>query len=115
MNPVDAWVSGLLFPLALWILLSGLDDFILDLACLYQWASDRFFKRGRVGAPTEGDLQKVRQKRIAVFVPLWREASIIGKMMEHNIAASKYRNHDFFLTLKFPTNSMLPTPSPPFV
>ena len=39
----------------------------------------------------------VPQKRIAVFVPLWKEHRVIQKMVEHNITANRYRNWDIFI------------------
>jgi adsorption protein B len=34
---------------------------------------------------------------MAIFVPLWREHRVIRHMVEHNVAAQKYRNYDFFI------------------
>ncbi len=40
---------------------------------------------------------RVREKRIAIFLPLWHEHSVIGLMLEHNIGAIRYANYDFFV------------------
>ncbi|MCU1262982.1 MAG: bacteriophage receptor, outer membrane protein, partial [Bryobacterales bacterium] len=36
-------------------------------------------------------------RRMAIFVPLWKEHRVIRRMVEHNIATQKYRNYDFFI------------------
>jgi adsorption protein B len=94
---LDRWVALCLAPLALWILLNGLDDLVLDLACFWSWLAVRFSKTAQFRRPTEAELDAVPQKRIAIFVPLWREHRVIQKMLEHNAAANRYRNYDFFI------------------
>ncbi len=37
------------------------------------------------------------RRRIAIFVPCWRESAVIGNMVRHNLAAIQYANYDFFL------------------
>ena len=86
-------MAACLFPIALAILISGLDDLALDAVCLWGWA------RGRLG----GLLRPIRptksapEKRIAIFVPLWHEHSVIGGMVEHNVAAVNYDQYHFFI------------------
>lgn len=92
MSALDSFVVVCLVPLAVLILLSGLDDLVLDVALLLRWLR----QRGEA-LPGEGDLKKIPEKRIAVFVPLWREHQVIGKMLEHNIAAIRYGSYDFFV------------------
>src|SRR5205807_2675255 len=36
-------------------------------------------------------------KRIAVFVPLWREHNVIRHMIEHNLMSNRYGPYDFFV------------------
>jgi len=93
----DRWVAVCLVPLACWVLFNGLDDLVLDIACAWSWAAGRFFKRAQFHQPTEAELDAVPQKRIAVFVPLWKEHRVIQKMVEHNITANRYRNWDIFI------------------
>ncbi len=93
----DHWVSLCLAPLALWVLLNGLDDLIIDLACACSWLAARLSRRAVFRRPSEAELDDVPQKRIAVFVPLWKEHRVIQKMVEHNISANRYSNYDFFI------------------
>lgn len=87
----------LLAPLAFWVLMSGLDDLVLDLACFASWLSRRLSKTPRFQWPGEAELDAIPQKRIAIFVPLWREYRVIHNMIEHNVAANRYRNYEIFI------------------
>src|SRR5215469_18099916 len=82
---------------AIWVLLSGLDDLFLDLACLYRWFVTTCLGRFRVQIPTGEELNLIPRKRIAIFVPLWREYQVIRHMIEHNLAVRRYDQADFFL------------------
>ncbi len=89
---VDRWVADLLAPLTLWVLLNGLDDLVIDMASLF-----RLFRRTREVMPAEAELAAVPERRMAIFVPLWKEHRVIQNMVEHNIACQRYRNYDFFI------------------
>jgi adsorption protein B len=87
---LDAAAGAILWPLAVWILLSGLDDlFVLFV----------FLARGgrREADPLPEQLDTLPQKRIAIFVPLWHEHAVIRRMLEHNLAAIRYSSYDFFV------------------
>lgn len=88
----DSLVSACLLPLAIFILISGLDDLVLDIALVV-----RLCTRRHDGHPDKRSLEATPEKRIAVFVPLWREHRVIAGMLEHNIAAIRYRSYDFFI------------------
>jgi len=97
MDWIDAAVAASLIPLAVWILLSGLDDLVLDAVCLRYWLQLRWQRRCPFQPPLEEQWREVRQARVAIFVPLWHEHKVIGGMLEHNTAAIKYSNYDFFI------------------
>src|SRR5712671_5238241 len=82
---------------AVWVLLSGLDDLFLDLACLCRWLVTVRLGRGCIPAPTDAELTQAPRKRIAVFVPLWHEHTVIRSMIEHNLAAHGYELCAFFV------------------
>ena len=94
--PVDAFLGICLFPLAILVLISGLDDLILAVACLADWWRKRRFGI-RMVHPPERELCALEEKRLAVFVPCWHESAVIANMVEHNVAAIGYHNYDFFI------------------
>jgi len=77
--------------LAVWILLSGLDDLFIALVAL--------LPRGerRCRWPADAEVASVPERRIAILVPLWKEQRVIGRMLERNLAAIRYANYDFFV------------------
>lgn len=87
---LDPWVAACLVPLAIWILVSGLDDLWITLVYL-------FHRRKAFAWPSEEELAGARQRRIAILVPLWHEQNVIAKMLEHNLEVIRYANYDFFV------------------
>ncbi len=77
-------------PVAVWIVISGLDDLFVTLA----WFATRHF---RFPWPSERAAQRAKERPIAVFVPLWQEHSVIGRMLRHNLDGIRYRNYHFFV------------------
>ncbi|HYZ83637.1 MAG TPA: glycosyltransferase, partial [Bryobacteraceae bacterium] len=90
----DRIVALLLVPLAGWLLLSGVDDLILNFVFVLQWLRERG-ERGRL--PSEEELASCPERLIAIFVPAWKEHKVIGRMLEHNLATIRYRNVHFFV------------------
>ena len=82
---------------ASWCLLSSVDDFFIDLVYLYRWFITNCLGYGRFHFPTERELACAPKKRIAIFVPLWKEYQVVRKMIEHNLAVHRYDQADFFL------------------
>ena len=87
----DEWAARILYPLAAWILLSGLDDLFVFAAWITSWC------RRRRRPPSEDQLAAVHEKRIAVLLPLWQEHAVIGQMAAHNLSAIRYSNYEFFI------------------
>jgi adsorption protein B len=94
---IDRWIVSLMGPLALWVIVNGVDDLFILLAAAYAWLRFRFTSRQQERGPTEKDLDAVPQRRMAIFVCLWREHGVIRDMVEHNIRTIRYRNYDFFI------------------
>src|ERR1700689_2503342 len=92
----DVGVARCLFPLAWIILISGLDDLVLDALCLGVWLRRRLRSRPAVLGLLEPARETTSEKTIAVFVPLWHEHAVIAGMVEHNAAAIHYENYHFF-------------------
>jgi adsorption protein B len=87
-SSVWAWVFGWLATL---LLLSGIDDFIPLSICVAQRFSKKPLPRSTLGEIVHPP------RRIAIFVPCWKESRVIGNMVRHNISAIRYSNFDFFL------------------
>jgi bacteriophage N4 adsorption protein B len=89
-----AWIEhgfmAILGLIALWILLSGLDDLFITLVFLWT-------RRGRFRWPDPAELDACSERRIAILVPLWHEDGVIGQMLDRNLAALRYRNYDVFV------------------
>jgi adsorption protein B len=91
---IDNLVATLLGPLAVLILLSGLDDLTLPSLWFWSWWRSR---RHASRFPAVEEMRLCPEKRIAIFVPCWHESAVIAKMIEHNVAAINYRNYSFFV------------------
>ncbi|MGA2145165.1 MAG: glycosyl transferase family protein [Bryobacteraceae bacterium] len=84
----DRWFIACLIPLASWILLSGLDDlFIVFVWCL---------PRRKRSLPSSAALARIPERRIAIFVPLWAEARVIGQMLRRTLSSVAYEKYDVF-------------------
>ncbi len=81
-------VHAIYFVLAVWMILSGLDDLWIDLAY--------FFTRLRPHKPPQEDLAQLPEARIALWVPAWREDAVIAGMLTHNTASIRYANYHIF-------------------
>ena len=87
---LDHLAAATLFPLAAWILVSGLDDLFVALVfCLPN--------RKRIEPPSDAELDRQPERRIALFVPLWKEHRVIGQMLERNLSVIRYQNYDVFV------------------
>jgi adsorption protein B len=94
---LDRLAAGVLAPLAMWVLASGLDDFFLDYCSL--WFAIGVWRRktpvcGPEGVPTAAPLP---EKKIALLIPAWREDAVIEQMLERNLAAIRYSNYEVFV------------------
>jgi adsorption protein B len=100
---VPAWLAGfdravlwLLAPLATAILLSGIDDLVVDFFWAFNWLKTKLRPEARLFPPGERQLDSAPRRRIAILLPLWKEHEVIGRMLEHNLAAVRYADYHFF-------------------
>ena len=101
--PVPVWLKAfdqavlwLLAPLAVAVLLSGLDDLAIDVVWLAAWIKRKVRPAASLFPPGPRQLESAPRQRIAVLVPLWQEHAVIGRMLEHNFAAIRYADYDIF-------------------
>lgn len=81
---------------AIFILLSSLDDFFID---AYYWLRQayRFVYIQRKHKPLDlGKLLEGEELPIAIMVPAWREDAVIAQMIENTVATLEYSNFKIF-------------------
>ncbi len=93
---LDRWVLAILAPLAVAILVSGLDDLLVDLAWAWSWIKSVLRPAAGMFPPGPRQLENAPIQRIAIFVPLWHEHEVIGRMLEHSLAAIRYPDYHIF-------------------
>lgn len=93
---VDRLMVRALAPLAGAILVSGLDDLVIDVAWAAAWLHRKLRPRAPLFPPGPRQLDSAPVQRIAILLPLWDEAEVIAQMVEHNIAAIRYPDYHFF-------------------
>ncbi|HEV1284015.1 MAG TPA: glycosyl transferase family protein [Bryobacteraceae bacterium] len=94
---IDHAVLWMLVPLAVAILISGLDDLVIDAAWAFSWLRGVFKPEARLFPPGPRQLEAAPQRTIAMLVPLWHEHEVIGRMLEHNLASIRYSGYHFFV------------------
>ncbi len=94
---LDGVVLGVLTPLAVAILISGLDDLLIDAAWAAVWIRGKFQPEARMFPPGPRQLDAAPQRTIAILVPLWHEHEVIAQMLEHNLASVRYSGYHFFV------------------
>jgi adsorption protein B len=77
---IDHLVLACLGPLAVMMLVSGIDDLLIDAVWLAGWLQ----------------LDNAPRQRIAILLPLWQEHEVVGRMLEHNLAAIRYAEYHIF-------------------
>ncbi|MGD0668212.1 MAG: glycosyl transferase family protein [Bryobacteraceae bacterium] len=80
-----------LVSMAVWILLSSLDDLFIALVAVFPKGKHTW------RWPAAAEAAGIPERRIAILVPLWKEQRVIGRMLERNLAAIRYSNYDFFV------------------
>ena len=97
MCSLDAWNAAWLVPLAVYVLVSGLDDLFLDISFVLRWIMFHWFGRPWFHWPALNERDAAPRRHIAIFVPLWHEHAVIGRMLERNIPATLMHAAEFFV------------------
>lgn len=82
--------------LAVLFILSGLDDLFFD---VYYWVRYliRIWKTRNYEPLSYEQLANKEEQMIAVLVPCWHEAGVIGTMLKHNCYSIDYTNYYIFV------------------
>src|SRR5688572_27595433 len=85
-----------LIALAIFFVISGLDDLFID---LYYWTHYliRLWKTRKYSPLTYQQLISNPEQLIAVLVSCWNEANVIGVMLQHNCNNIDYQQYYFFV------------------
>jgi adsorption protein B len=94
---LDRWIAELLLPLALWVLINGLDDLVIDVAALCGYLRQSLSRDPNQAIPSEEQLDAVQPRLMAVFVALWKEHRVIRKMLGNNVTKLRYQRVEFFI------------------
>ena len=96
MQAIDGVLVRSFAPLAVAILVNGLDDLVIDAAWAWFWLKAKLRPAARLFPPGSRQLDSAPRRRIAVLVPLWREHEVAARMLEHNLAAIRYPEYHIF-------------------
>lgn len=104
---LDSFVLGLLGLLvfvAVVTLVSGIDEFLLDLVYLFRILPRRSptepsdaAQDGPKSLHTELSLNALPERPIAIMIPAWNESGVIRQMLENTIQTLRYSNYRIFV------------------
>jgi len=99
---LDHWIALLLAPLAFWVVFSGLDDCVIDLAAAIAWARVAWSRQESSSVtdrntPCDEDLAAAPPRHMAIYVATWKEHRVIQNMLDNNLARLRYPRVDFFV------------------
>jgi len=97
MGTLDHWLATLLAPLAVWVLINGLDDFFIIAVSFVASVRRHLSSDPSHRTPTEADLDAAPPRPTAIFVPLWKEHRVIRRMVENNVTKLQYPAFEFFI------------------
>lgn len=69
---------------------------VIDLAWALAWLKTKFRPAASLFPPGPRQLESAPRHAIAILVPLWHEHEVIARMLEHNVAAIRYRDYHIF-------------------
>ena len=89
-------MRGLTAFTAVAILISGLDDFFIDV-WYYGSEAYRRLHPGDYRVVTEAELRALPEQSIAIMIPAWHEDAVIAHMLRNTIKTVEYTNFDIFV------------------
>ncbi len=90
-------LSALMAVLIPVFVISGIDDFVVDLYYLGRATLRKLGAKRKFRPLEEQELQRVREKPVAIMIPAWQEAAVIGRMLENTLATLDYGNYEIFV------------------
>ena len=86
----------MLTPLMIAILLSGLDDLVVNAIWATHWLNRKLHPKRVLFPPGARQLNSAPRRKIAILVPLWHEHAVIAEMLQHNLASIRYSDYHIF-------------------
>jgi adsorption protein B len=87
------WIDWAVIYLAILYIIFAVDDLIFDftywIGAIFGW-----WKRPTL---TQQELEEVPEARVAIVVPAWHEAAVIGRMLTYNAGRIDYGDYDFWI------------------
>lgn len=90
---IKQMIAGLAFA----IFISGLDDLFIDLCYLINTGWRRVKIYTRFSRATAAQLTARDERPFAIMIPAWREADVIGAMLQSTLERLDYRNYQLFV------------------
>ena len=78
-------------------LLSGIDDFFIDIYYWIRLFHRKVFLRNKIRPIRQKVMCGIPEKWTAIWIPAWHEHDVIDKMLVHTIDSLNYRNYDIFV------------------
>lgn len=91
------WLTAMIAATAVIFLISGLDDLMMDIAFVFWRLYRRFFFSRRHRLLSTELLGQDAETRTAILVPAWKEAFVIGRMLENAIQTIEYSHYKIFV------------------
>jgi adsorption protein B len=92
-----AILDGLIAATAVAILISGLDDLLIDVLYWSRRLALRLGWQRQEPQPTAAALQALPERYLAIMVPAWKEADVIASMVENTLRTLDYQRYVVFL------------------
>lgn len=78
------------------ILISGLDDFFIDV-CYVVTEARRRRRKALFPKVTEAEVRERPEQAIAIMIPAWQEHAVIAHMLRNTLGTLDYKNFDIFV------------------
>jgi len=78
-------------------LVSGLDDFFIDIAFIVRSLYRKYIVLPKYPAPTAKQLLDQPEQHVAIMIPAWDESAVIRPMLENTLKSINYKNYRIFV------------------